>query len=205
MIGNILMAKKQFWKNIWDSKGESDSTDLLFLDGYDHLDISFNSKQICERIIELTHIQARSSILEVGCGAGFLSRDLQHYRYSGVDYSQKLIDKHLHLFPSHNVSVSEASNLPFEDNLFDLVFCFGVFQYFPNKTYANESINEMYRVSKNMIFFGDLKARASRDTHFVYPLEELTQHDYEISPCVYDPSDKHRYNICLRKLSHDME
>ena len=198
MIGNIL-KNKEFWKNIWDSKGASNSTDLLFLDGYDHLDIPFDSKQICDRIIELTNTKARSSILEVGCGAGFLARELQHYQYVGIDYSQNLIDKHLHLFPAHNVSVSEANHLPFKDNLFDLVFSFGVFQYFPNKTYADESINEMYRVSKNRVFFGDLKATATRDTHFVYPLEKLNQDNYEISPCIYDPKGKDRFNISVRK------
>ena len=199
MIGNILTDKKQFWKNVWDSKGAADSADLLFLDGYDHLDIPFDSKQICDRIIELTNTKARSSILEVGCGAGFLARELQHYQYVGIDYSQSLIDKHLYLFPAHKVSMSEANCLPFKDGSFDLVFSFGVFQYFPNKTYADESIAEMCRVSNDIVFLGDLKAQATRDTHFVYPLEELNQNNYDTSPCIYDPKNKDRFNISLRK------
>lgn len=194
MIGSILTNKKQFWKNIWDSKGASDSTDLLFLDGYDHLDITFDSKQICDRIIDLTNTEQTSSILEVGCGAGFLAKELQSYQYVGIDYSQKLIDKHLQLFPTHNVRVSEANYLPFKDNIFDLVFSFGLFQYFPNKTYADESINEMCRVSKNMVFFGDLKTTATRDTHFVYPKEDLINMDFKITNCIYNTGDTARFN-----------
>jgi ubiquinone/menaquinone biosynthesis C-methylase UbiE len=192
------MNKKQFWKDIWDSKGASDSADLLFLDGYDHLEIVFDSQKICDSIIELTNTNSGDSILEVGCGAGFLAKELQHYNYVGVDYSQNLVNKHLSLFPTHNIITSEANRLPFKDNFFDLVFSFGVFQYFPDKTYADESINEMSRVSKNTVFLGDLKRKASRDTHFVYPVEELNQDHYEISDCIYNPKDKDRFNVTLR-------
>ena len=45
-----------FWKNIWDNKGSGSSSDLLYLDGYEHLKINFNSQQICDRIIEMCDV-----------------------------------------------------------------------------------------------------------------------------------------------------
>ena len=38
-----------FWKDIWDSKGRSDSKDLLWLCGREHLDIPWNSKKEFEK------------------------------------------------------------------------------------------------------------------------------------------------------------
>ena len=69
-----------FWKDIWDTKGDSTSTDLLFLDGYEHLNIEFNSQDLCKKIARLGQFEYGEKILEVGCGCGFLARECQiHY------------------------------------------------------------------------------------------------------------------------------
>ena len=151
-----------FWREIWDSKGRSDSNDLLFLDGYEHLTQRFDSKEISDRILQELNASAGDTILEVGCGAGFLARELQNFKYIGVDYSGPIIEKHKELFPHHNVMVSEASSLPFADDAFDHVFCYGLFQYLPDRHYADKTIQEMERVCKGGIFLGDLKSEKTR-------------------------------------------
>ena len=83
-----------FWKDIWDSKGRSDSKDLLWLCGREHLDIPWNSKKEFENIKHLLNLKENDKVLEVGCGAGFLSREFVDYDYRGVDYSKSLIQKH---------------------------------------------------------------------------------------------------------------
>jgi len=50
------------------------------------------------------------------------------------------------LLPNINVSQGDAENLEFEDNFFDLVFCFRSTWYFPD---VIKSISEMLRVVKN--------------------------------------------------------
>tara|TARA_R100000234_G_scaffold83758_1_gene53116 strand:+ start:404 stop:994 length:591 start_codon:yes stop_codon:yes gene_type:complete len=189
----------KFWKNIWESKGNSKSDDLLFLDGYEHLQIEFNSKDICASIITLADIKQGDRILEVGCGAGFLARELQEYSYVGVDYSESIIKKHKDLFPSHNATISEANLLNYENNSFDVVFCFGLFQYLPNKEYADKTIQEMYRVGKRGIFLGDLKTKKTRKEHFVYSMSELQEKGFKISSCVYDCNDVERFNAYRHK------
>lgn len=184
-----------FWKNIWDAKGNSDSTDLLFLDGYEHLNIEFNSKSLCEKIVALSEFKYGEKILEVGCGCGFLARELQiHYAYTGVDYSESIINKHKELFPTHCVDVADSSSLPFEDNSFDRVFCFGLFQYLSDEESAVKTINEMQRVSRNTVFLGDLKESTTRQEHFVFPKEKLDAQGFKISNCLYDATDVGRYN-----------
>ena len=187
-----------FWRNIWDQKGSGESTDLLYLDGYEHLDIPFKSDAIAKHLSLLLEIHEGSRVLEVGCGCGFLSREFQGCNYVGVDYSEAIINKHLSLFPSHNVLVSEASSLNFPDSSFDKVFCFGVFQYLPSLSYADKVIEEMERVSSDMILLGDLKNIATREEHLVYPQDRLLEKGFIFSECVYDPSDNQRYNALLK-------
>ena len=44
-------VQPNFWKKIWDEKGRSDSTDLLYLCGWEHLGIPIDSKMIVDKII----------------------------------------------------------------------------------------------------------------------------------------------------------
>tara|TARA_R110000851_G_scaffold6661_2_gene26674 strand:+ start:3308 stop:3892 length:585 start_codon:yes stop_codon:yes gene_type:complete len=189
----------KFWKKIWDIKGSSESQDLLYLDGYDHLSYKFDSKQIARSILEQLGARKNDSILEVACGAGFLAREMQSLHYTGVDYSEPIILKHKNIFPHHNVLVSESNTLPFEDNRFDYVFCFGLFQYLPNREYAEKTIAEMNRVCRKKMFLGDLKSEKTRNTHFVYPLDILVNTGYIITKCLYDKEDETRYNA-LRNI-----
>ena len=184
-----------FWKNIWDLKGVTDTQDLLYLDGYEHLDVHFDSSEIVEKITQACGIVRSDAVLEIGCGAGFLSREMQKYEYSGVDYSESLITKHRELFPTHNVTVSEANSLPFGDSSFDVVFCFGVFQYFPNEEYANSVISEMHRVSRRIIFIGDLKKSKTRTEHYVYPRNKFVELGFSECECFYSTDDAERYNV----------
>ena len=74
-------VQPNFWKKIWDEKGRSDSTDLLYLCGWEHLGIPIDSKMIVDKIISKLDIKSGDSILEVGCGAGFLSREFKDFDY----------------------------------------------------------------------------------------------------------------------------
>ena len=191
-----------FWKQVWDSKGMSEESNLLFLDGYEHLEVSIDSKVICRAIAESVGILDGESILEVGCGAGFLARELStDYNYLGIDYSAPIIEKHLKLFPSHNVWVSEANNIPFADDSVDYAFCFGVYQYLPDEEYAMKMVSEMKRVSRKGILMGDLKDLATRKQHLPCPREKIEALGFSILEPFYLAGDATtRYNALLRKI-----
>ena len=183
-----------FWKQIWDTKGNSETNDLLFLDGYDHLNRDISSQVIAHDIIKTLSIEEGSQILEVGCGCGFLSREfVDLYSYVGVDYSQSIIGKHQHLF-NHEVYCCPADQLFFEDKTFDYVFCYGLFQYLPSHEYANIVLDEFERVSRKGILLGDLKTEQTRETHLIYPKSDLRERGYNFTACSYDPTDPVRFN-----------
>lgn len=187
-----------FWKKIWNSKGNSDSEDLLFLDGYEHLGVDFSSKKITDNIVSTLSIPIGSKILEVGCGCGFLSREFSNdYDYVGIDYSDPIIKKHKSLF-KHKVYTCDANELFFEDNSFDYVFCYGVFQYLPDLEYANKVVSEMLRVARSGVFIGDLKNKKTRETHFVFPKENFEKLGFSIIESNNDVDESKRYNAYRR-------
>jgi len=197
--GGKMNENYKFWKEIWDSKGKSESTNLLFLNGYEHLSQEISSAEIVNNIISILSIEPTDTVLEVGCGCGFLSREFNKYcSYVGTDYSQPIIDKHKELF-EHNVYKCESNNLFFNDFEFDHVFCYGLFQYLPTMEYANKTLLEMERVCKQNIFLGDLKSEKTRKSHFVYPKETLIKRGYTIVDNFISFDDVERYNALRRK------
>tara|TARA_R100000278_G_scaffold88081_1_gene67243 strand:+ start:6104 stop:6691 length:588 start_codon:yes stop_codon:yes gene_type:complete len=186
-----------FWKNVWDSKGLSDNDDLLFLNGYEHLKVDISSKFIADDIADLLNLEVGDSILEVGCGAGFLSREfVTKYNYYGVDYSKPLIEKHKRLFTNHNVSHAEANAIPFKNRQFDHCFCFGVFQYLPNLEYAKCMISEMKRIVSKNILLGDLKEKPTRPNHLPCPKNMIEKLGFTILN-IRHLNDSNRYHGVL--------
>jgi len=73
----------------------------------------------------------------------------------GVDISNIMVKKAKEFFPETalRINEAEAENLPFEDNFFDVVCCFGVF----DATFQDKVLKEMLRVCKlggRVIFTG---------------------------------------------------
>lgn len=191
--------KFKFWKEVWDKKGDSDSDDLLFLDGYEHLNIDFDSKKIVEAIQATLGIKKDDRVLEVGCGAGFLGRDFDKIcLYQGIDYSAGLLNKHYERYKTV-VYCCEADRLFYPDKSFDYALCFGVFQYFPDFEYALRVVREMKRVSRKKVFLGDLKKSSENKKHMSYTEENFFSiGDCEFVPCLYDPKDTNRFNVVIK-------
>lgn len=131
----------------------------------------------------------------------------------GIDYADTLVKIAKKHFPEGTFYTGEASDLKyFADNMFDGVYSFSVFHYFPNLDYAKQSIKEMKRVSKNKrIYIGDVpdldkkkEAESSREIpsdHLYYPKSFF----YKSYKCeIFDSkiegygNSKFRYNIILR-------
>jgi ubiquinone/menaquinone biosynthesis C-methylase UbiE len=184
---------KFFWKDVWDNKGNSNSEDFLYLDGYDHLKIEINSKIIHKKIVDILGIKKEDYILEVGCGAGFLSKEFENV-YTGVDFSESIVNKNRKL-TRKNSFVCEANKLFFPDNSFDYSFCFGLIQYLPDKNYFEQVINEMKRVSKKGIFLGDIKNNSQNEKHFICQKEYFLNNNFIITEQFFDYKDGvERYN-----------
>ncbi len=74
-------------------------------------------------------------LLEIGCGAGRYLRSFQHYRSDlelhGCDISHIALDEARKADPDGAIDykLGDALNLPYEDNSFDIVLLFDVFEH----------------------------------------------------------------------------
>lgn len=99
------------------------------------------------RILEqMYHQEAFTSMLDIGCGTGHI---LNHYIAKGVtgigiDNSPIIMDYHAHQqgFPA---SQADVNALPFKNNSFDLITCFGLIEHLDNPIGA---LSEMRRITK---------------------------------------------------------
>lgn len=70
---------------------------------------------------------ASPSLLDVGCGSGYYAEIFAtlvtgDVRYTGTDYSQAMIDRARANYPSATFATADATQLPYADRSFDIVF-----------------------------------------------------------------------------------
>ena len=94
----------------------------------------------------LVKLEEGPSILDFGCGYGrfynyFKEKNVD---YCGIDISEAMIEEAEKRYPEAigKFSVSEGEHLPFENNTFDIIACYGVF----DACYQENALAEMLRV-----------------------------------------------------------
>ncbi len=99
---------------------------------------------------ELPHLQDKT-LLDVGCFNGnfynFLfdsGRDIK--KFVGIDHSDKLIETAKTRFPWQEWQVSDYSNLPFENDSFDIVTAMEILEHIDQ---PEKLIEELFRVCKD--------------------------------------------------------
>lgn len=96
-------------------------------------------------IKKIIPIDKNTKLLDVGCGNGFFSYYFEKIcDATGIDYSEKMIKRN----PAQKKYVMDATNMKFEDNSFDIVFCNAFLHHVDN---VNRVIEEMKRVSKKHV------------------------------------------------------
>jgi ubiquinone/menaquinone biosynthesis C-methylase UbiE len=181
-----------------------DTNDLRLLSGYEETD--FEPERACTTIRAESKISPDDTLLEIGCGAGYLAQylSMSNPKYIGVDLSQSLVTKHISLF-GNAVLVSQSNDLPFGDKSVDHVVCVGVFQYFDSMEYMVQTLREMERVAKKSVFVGNIRCKISDSVpskykyilptkHFIVQ-KDMMPEKYRILEAFYDP--EHYFNAHL--------
>ncbi|MDP8215693.1 MAG: class I SAM-dependent methyltransferase [Candidatus Euphemobacter frigidus] len=97
---------------------------------------------VIRRYVNLTE---QTRLLDVGCGNGFFTFYFDKIcDASGVDYSEKM----LQMNPVKKTFLMEASDLKFEDNSFDVLFCHALLHHVED---IDKVVREMRRVSKKYV------------------------------------------------------
>ena len=90
-------------------------------------------------------------VLDTGCGTGITSRALasKGFEVYGVDYSPEIIEVAKQKAKEHSLAINfrtaDAYQLPFPDQIFDVVICLGLFQ---TLTEPKKAFQEILRVLK---------------------------------------------------------
>ena len=110
---------------------------------------SREGKISCRSIAEYLRDKEWNSLLDVGCGTGWLIDLLRKERaadYHGLDLAENMIEVAVSKnIPDAQFVVGKADELPYEKNRFDVVTCSQSFHHYPNQ---NRAMAEAYRVLK---------------------------------------------------------
>lgn len=92
----------------------------------------------------------RGKILDVGCGTGALAERLaaEGYEVTGIDPSEGMLGVLRERAPSITAVHADGTDLPFEDDSFDLAYCVAVMHHVAEPCAVHKTLAEMVRVTR---------------------------------------------------------
>lgn len=207
------------WDDIWIKKGNENTSDLKSLNGFDVLNcnINFTPEDTVNNIIKYCDIDTSNKVLEIGAGAGRLGKIFldKNYDYYAVERSESLVNKFKLLIDKNKIEINKTNKLSFEDNSFDIVFCWSITQYFKSIEDVDFLLSEMMRVSKKCILIGDIyefednikknyKYKSTNLQHLCIPKKKFedmfkSSNEYNYKLCNFTNTTDVRYNCLINK------
>lgn len=111
---------------------------------------------IAEKLLNFTNVKEKQNFLEIGCGNGAVSKNIAKkycLNVTGTDVDPEMIQlaqENIDNVPNIRFLEANATNLPFQDNDFDIVLSFGVMHHISNWV---DALNEINRVLKPKGYF----------------------------------------------------
>lgn len=105
-------------------------------------------QEVIQALLENTNLSSDSRILDLGCGTGNYVKAFKTYTSAevyGVDPSQGMLDKAVAKAPDVTFAIGTASNIPFDEGSFDLIYMTDVIHHVPN---IDEMFEELFRIAK---------------------------------------------------------
>jgi len=104
-------------------------------------------KPLWDAMLDATEVKKNTIFLDVGCGAGGSTKLAQNRGavVHGIDVAEGLLSFAKQIVPNGSFRVADIENLPYEDNMFDVVYAANSLQYSENRISA---LQELKRVCK---------------------------------------------------------
>ena len=137
----------KYWKDVTEEANDNTSSESHVKKMYD-CDSKTAGENAVFHTLSMMNYNEGERLLDYGCGFGrlvpyFLEKKLD---YNGIDISEAMIKecKKHYAHIENKFSVAEGESLPFCDNYFDKIVCYGVF----DACYQELALGEMFRVLK---------------------------------------------------------
>ena len=104
-------------------------------------------KPLWEAMLNATKVETGTNLLDVGCGSGWscvLAKE-RGADVHGIDVTEGLLSFAMQHVPEADFKLADIENLPYEDNMFDVVFAANSLQYSEDRIAA---LKELKRVCK---------------------------------------------------------
>ncbi len=138
MKPDVILPTEKFWNR----PGAGQSYDLQFKDliGW------YTNETETQPLLDLTKDVRGKKVLDVGCGTGrHLSKFNRDNTLYGIDWSSEMLAVAQQVNPNANFKVASAESLPYDSNMFDVVYSIRVLQHLRNQ---EQAIREIIRVAK---------------------------------------------------------
>ncbi len=147
--------------------------------GYEELHKEEQLKKL-ELIKKYLNVKRDEKLLDVGCGTGLTTSPWKCKRY-GIDPSKKLLEKAKKKYPSIKFRLASAENIPFKDNVFDVVISITAIQNFSD---IKKGLEEIKRVGKNRFVLTFLKKSKKKKK-----IEGLIKNHFKIKEVIEEEKD----------------
>ena len=121
--------KNNFWQRIWHTKRIDETIKIIPGNKEKYLDIGCNGGLLMKKVADK-------------CGG----REVW-----GMDISEKSIKYAQKKYPNFRFKVSDAINLPFEDNYFDLITCLEVLEHIPEPKTAIQEMRRCLKIGGELV------------------------------------------------------
>jgi ubiquinone/menaquinone biosynthesis C-methylase UbiE len=137
----------------------------------------YGRELILEELVKvLSGLPQGAKVLDIGSGTGHLTKWIEDkgYEVHGLEPSEEMIKHARRNFPHIVFSQGISSELPYDDNEFDLIVAFEVLRYM-NREENKKSYQEFYRVLKpnGKIFITHVNKYATDLYYLFHPLKGL--------------------------------
>lgn len=161
------------------------SSDNCEIDAYDKIIFpKVVRKREIEIVLDLIEKIDPENILDYGCGGGWLTKVLVSHGYNvtAVDLNEVLIENAKKLIPEANFIAADCTNLPLEDNSFDLVIGMGILHHMD----LDKALTELKRITRENKYLIFMEPNKLNPPGFIgrkfSPLDIHTEDEEPFSP-----------------------